>query len=163
MLLTGDTLFLPPDDVPAVAHAHMNSEDERRQNSEHERSEFITHFASQCKLTVTDNAANPRWKPLSSRAKSFVKQLLVLEEHRRLRAKQALDHLWFKHPTYVSELQHAYEYAIRDWKQSDEQTAACQEIDTVDIIGYSVMDTPPPDSESQQGIRSEHFPRRSAP
>jgi len=140
----------------------MTSEDERHQNSEHKRSDFITHFASQCKLTVTDDAANPRWQPLSSRAKSLVKQLLVLEEHRRLSAKQALDHLWFTHPTYARELQCAYEHAIRDWKHSGEQKSVYQEVDTVDITGYSVMETPPPESESQQGIRSEHFPRRSA-
>jgi len=160
LLLTGDTLYLAPGDVPH----HMKSEDERRGYGERQRSEFITQLASQCRLTVTDDAANPRWHALSSRAKSFIRQLLVIDEHQRLRSKEALEHPWFTHPIYEAELQHAYNFATDGWKPSNEQTETYHEVDTVDVNGPSVMETPPPDSVSQQGLRSKHFPfPRSAP
>ncbi|GAB7346519.1 hypothetical protein MBLNU457_5204t1 [Dothideomycetes sp. NU457] len=154
LLLTSDTLFVAPNG----GHQHMTSEDERNRYAERQRSDFITQLASQCRLTVTNDATNPHWRRLSSRAKSFIMQLLVPDEHQRLKAKEALDHSWFTHPTYAAELQCAYDLAIRGWKQSSEHTDPCTEIDTLDITGRCIMQTPPPDSVSQQGTRSKHFP-----
>jgi len=105
VLLTGDVIFM---DSQGLHYPH-----------DHNRS--IVDLAAQCDITVIDDETNHRWRPVSRRAKSFVKELLVLDETRRLTAKAALRHAWFTHPAYASELQQVYERAISDFKPSTER------------------------------------------
>lgn len=52
-------------------------------------------------------------------AQNFVLSLLVLDERKRLTAKQALKHSWFLNEQYQSRLEQLYEEAIRDWRPRD--------------------------------------------
>lgn len=58
---------------------------------------------------------NIRWGEASTIAQNFVLSLLVLDERKRLTAKQALQHSWFLNEHYQSRLEQLYEEAIRDW------------------------------------------------
>lgn len=49
-------------------------------------------------------------------AQSFILSLLVLDERKRLTAKQALQHSWFVNEHYQSKLRQLYEGAVRDWQ-----------------------------------------------
>jgi serine/threonine protein kinase len=57
----------------------------------------------------------PRWAEASALAQNFVLALLVLDEKRRLSAKEALGHCWFTNPEYKWRLNRDYQAAIRDW------------------------------------------------
>ena len=56
-----------------------------------------------------------RWSEASKMAQNFVLSLLVLDERKRLTAKQALQHSWFMNEQYQSKLKQLYKEAIRDW------------------------------------------------
>ncbi|CRG87208.1 Protein VMS1 [Talaromyces islandicus] len=57
----------------------------------------------------------PRWNEVSALAQNLVLSLLVLDERRRLSAKEALGHCWFTNPEYKWRLDRDYQGAIRDW------------------------------------------------
>lgn len=76
--------------------------------------EVIMKLASQCDLSMIDNSR--AWNHVSKRAKGFVKDVLVLDESRRLDAKQALRHPWFTNPRCAREFHEVYQHCIRDWK-----------------------------------------------
>jgi serine/threonine protein kinase len=57
-----------------------------------------------------------KWSEASTMAQNFVLSLLVLDERKRLTAKQALQHCWFINEQYQSELRQLYEEAIRGWR-----------------------------------------------
>lgn len=59
---------------------------------------------------------NTRWSEASTMAQNFVLSLLVLDERKRLTAKQALQHSWFMNEQYHSKLEQLYEEAISDWR-----------------------------------------------
>lgn len=58
----------------------------------------------------------PKWNEASALAQNFVLALLVLDEKRRLSAKEALGHCWFTNPEYKWRLYHDYQKAIDDWR-----------------------------------------------
>jgi serine/threonine protein kinase len=74
----------------------------------------IMERASKCNIDVIDTS--PTWNKVSKRAKGFLKSLLVLDEEKRLTAKQALDHQWFTNPTCAAEYEKIYEHCTRDWR-----------------------------------------------
>lgn len=58
---------------------------------------------------------NSKWGEASAMAQNFVLSLLILDERKRLTAKQALQHSWFMNEQYRSRLEQLYEEAIRNW------------------------------------------------
>jgi len=60
----------------------------------------------------------PQWRHLNLQGKDFVKRLLVLEPLRRMTAKEAVDHEWFRKPTRIAvELDKLYERSIVFWSK----------------------------------------------
>jgi len=121
VLLTGNSIFLDPQNPHHLHDQHRS----------------ILDLAAQCNITAIDDETNPGWQRVSRRAKSFVKELLVLDETCRLTAKAALKHAWFTHPAYASELQQVYERAISDFRPSTEHQSV-QYLDT-SWLGLSPM------------------------
>ncbi|KEQ97077.1 hypothetical protein AUEXF2481DRAFT_78672 [Aureobasidium subglaciale EXF-2481] len=56
------------------------------------------------------------WKSVPKRARDFVTSLLVLQEDKRLAAKEALEHSWFTNHICAASFDAVYEKAIRGWK-----------------------------------------------
>lgn len=63
----------------------------------------------------------------STEATSFIYHLLLLDEGKRMSAKQALKHCWFTNLEYQPKLEELYKYAVQGWKpvSRDEPTIAC--------------------------------------
>jgi serine/threonine protein kinase len=60
----------------------------------------------------------PQWRHLNLQGKDFIKRLLVLEPLRRMTAKEAVDHEWFRKPTRIAvELDKLYERSIVFWSK----------------------------------------------
>lgn len=64
---------------------------------------------------------NPSWDETSTLAQNFVFALLVLDEKKRLTAKEALCHPWFINAQYELKLKKNYDAAIREWRPPDIQ------------------------------------------
>lgn len=58
----------------------------------------------------------PEWNHVSRKAKDFIRNCVMLDESKRLTAKQALLHRWLTHHQYAADLQAAHGRAIADWK-----------------------------------------------
>lgn len=100
LLLTGEVIF----------------DDHERPDNPQWKHKIILASSTRCDISVIDNEDHAGWAPVSSRAKSFVKQLLVLQESDRLTAETALEHSWFTHPAYAAELEGVYQRAISDFR-----------------------------------------------
>jgi len=138
MLLTGDVIY-----VGAGDSRYLQAGDE-----------LVQELAAQCHLTVIDDETNSVWQPLSGRAKSFVKELLVLDECERLTAKTALKHPWFTHPTYACELQQVYERAVRDFRPA----ATRHDIGRFDTSWLGASPLQDTTSAWQLSAKSKYFP-----
>ena len=99
------------------------------------------------KLSALDRAES--WKRLNRRTRSFVRDCLVVDEHRRMTAKQGLQHQWFTNSQYGAALEAAYLRAIQDWRPRGQKD---------DLIEYcEVPDVSPSRSDPGLGTRSHHF------
>ncbi|KAF2196325.1 hypothetical protein GQ43DRAFT_383577 [Delitschia confertaspora ATCC 74209] len=76
----------------------------------------ILQLSSACDLSALDDQTDPRWNKVGQRPKAFIKELLVLEEHDRLTAGEALEHPWFSNKHYAAEYDALYKRAIKDWR-----------------------------------------------
>lgn len=74
------------------------------------------------------------WACISSKAKSFVRACLVLNESQRLPASQALLHKWFTSRHYAVEIEAAYQRAIQDWKPRTQSGNLIEDVDTTDAF-----------------------------
>ncbi|KAF2434898.1 kinase-like protein [Tothia fuscella] len=77
--------------------------------------EVILGLASECDLSKLDDP-NSSWRHVGKRPKDFVKNLLVLEESKRLTVKQALAHDWFTNKYHADEFEAVYQRAIQNWE-----------------------------------------------
>lgn len=59
---------------------------------------------------------NMEWHSVGQRARDFVRQLLLLDESKRMTVKQALSHLWFTNRVHKREFEALYRRSIKDWK-----------------------------------------------
>ena len=101
----------------------------------------LDHESVAAGINKIDDPRRSSWVCLSSRARSFVKALLVLDEARRLRAPEALQHSWFTHPAYVAELEEVYRHAISEWTPSSQHGDVHRVIDTT-CLGASPFSSP---------------------
>lgn len=75
---------------------------------------YSDELAQKCDLKRLE--ADLEWHKAGKRAKDFVHRLLVLDETKRMKVKQALSHCWFTNPIYKRELEELYDRSVRDWK-----------------------------------------------
>ncbi|KAI5207168.1 kinase-like protein [Aureobasidium subglaciale] len=74
------------------------------------------------------------WKSVPKRARDFVTSLLVLQEDKRLTAKEALEHSWFTNHICAASFELVYEKSIRGWKpRTTVEEDIVVNIDTSDI------------------------------
>lgn len=97
-------------------------------------------------LTQTDIAAKlaeagrdyPQWRHLNLQGKDFIKKLLVLEPLRRMTAKEAVNHEWFRKPTRIAvELDKLYERSIVFWSKRSNHIGIVEDLPDVlpDVAG----------------------------
>ncbi|KAF2218413.1 kinase-like domain-containing protein [Elsinoe ampelina] len=68
-----------------------------------------------CNLSDLSNAQHDIWGRIASAPKDFIKRLLVLNEYKRMTARQALQHRWLAQPYYKDILERVYQKAISGW------------------------------------------------
>lgn len=79
-------------------------------------------------LTVSQHAQLPtdgtferlesdmEWHNVGTRARDFVRQLLLSDESKRMDVKQALQHPWFTNGAHKREFEALYSRSVRDWR-----------------------------------------------
>lgn len=93
------------------------------------------------------------WRSIKRNAKLFVRQCVTVDETERLTAKQALLHLWFTSWRYASELEAAYDRAIRDWKPRNVGQDVVEYLETSIRTGGPQLGT---------DMKSTYFPPQTA-
>ncbi|KAF4549377.1 Meiosis-specific serine/threonine-protein kinase MEK1-like protein [Elsinoe fawcettii] len=73
-----------------------------------------------CDLSSLKDAQHDIWGRIASAPKEFIRQLLVLNESKRMTARQALEHRWLGQPFYKDILQEVYEKAIDGWRPKEQ-------------------------------------------
>ena len=64
-----------------------------------------------------DIASDQRWDEVTAFAKDFIARLLVVDPHKRMSAKEAVEHDWFTRDKKLArELDQLYERANKDWR-----------------------------------------------
>lgn len=91
ILLTGDSPFRDPGNLDHPAQMPQDGDFERLE-------------------------AHMEWHHVGTRAKDFVRQLLVLDETKRMTVKHAIRHSWFTNRAHKREFEALYRRSIRDWK-----------------------------------------------
>jgi len=86
-----------------------DSQDLDRQDS----AAAILEAASKCDLDALDHS--PLWNDVYHQAKDFIKRLLVLDESRRAKVKQALAHEWFTSSDGGKLFEERYQHIIKGW------------------------------------------------
>jgi serine/threonine protein kinase len=119
--------------------------------------ESILNMASVCDMSVLD--AKLSWQSAGKRAKDFVKQLLVLDETKRMTVKQALAHPWFSNRINLDHFQRLYQRAIFDWQPRSTDSRMIQSLSVANLHSPIQFGLP-----AQATLTtSHHFPRlRSA-
>jgi serine/threonine protein kinase len=74
----------------------------------------IVGLAAICDLSILDEQYHPTWSAIGDRPKDFIKNLLVLEEEKRMTASEALVHPWFS--SFAEDFEDLYKRSIVDWK-----------------------------------------------
>lgn len=97
-LLTGDVIFT----------------DRTHVDYEYKPQDVILGLSATCDLSVLD--VHPVWLTVGHRPKDFIRNLLVLDESRRMSATQALAHPWFTNKCHAAEFEALYDRATKDWR-----------------------------------------------
>lgn len=67
-------------------------------------------------ITLPPELADPdQWSVIGKRARRFIQQLLVMDEHHRLTVDAALKHGWFTNRHHMAEFESLYERSIKGW------------------------------------------------
>jgi serine/threonine protein kinase len=118
--------------------------------------ESILQMAAECDLSVLDTGFS--WQTAGKRAKDFVKQLLLLDESKRMTVKQALAHSWFTNRINLDDFQKLYQRAISDWQRRSRNAKVIQSLcisnshslQQSSLAAWTTLTT------------SHHFPKRTA-
>lgn len=73
----------------------------------------------------------PGWFDVGELAKDFVRNLLVLDETKRMDVKAALSHAWFKNGAYAEEFEDNYQKAVKFWKRRIPKQSLIEVLDHV--------------------------------
>ena len=110
-------------------------------------------------LSIMDHGSE--WLNIGRKAKSFIRDCLVLDESQRLTAKQALLHLWFTNKHYAADMEAAYERAIQDWKPRAKTDKLIEFIDTTHVV--PVASRPEHVERLVDEVKSRHFQHMPPP
>ena len=75
---------------------------------------YSQKLAHACDMTFLRNT--PDWQQVRTRPKSFVDRLLMLDEEKRMTAKQALHHEWFSNEVHKTNFEELYQRTIKHWR-----------------------------------------------
>jgi hypothetical protein len=75
---------------------------------------YSEKLASTCNLEPLERSEI--WQGVGDRPKDFVRRLLVLDEGKRMTAKESLSHEWFTNDTHRTDFEELYRRAIRHWR-----------------------------------------------
>lgn len=95
------------------------------------------------------------WFSIGRKAKSFIKGCLVLDENKRLTAKESLLHAWFTNKYYAADIDAAYQRAIQDWIPRKKSGNLIEFIDTTDVV--PVVSRPGYPEHPAEEVKSHHF------
>jgi hypothetical protein len=74
----------------------------------------------------------PQWRQLNLQGKDFIKKLLVLEPLKRMTAREAVNHDWFRKPTRIAvELDKLYERSIVFWSRRSNHIGIVEDLPNV--------------------------------
>ncbi|RDL35008.1 uncharacterized protein BP5553_06939 [Venustampulla echinocandica] len=108
-------------------------------------------------LGISDSYTREDWSDLSSTAQLYLRRLLVLDPEKRMTAKEALQHPWFRTPSSeASLLQERYHRIIRFWNKS------ANEGDVIENLP-SYTDTTQAEDRSQPKFRRKFHDASSSP
>ena len=118
----------------------------------------IVALASVCDLSVLDDEDHPLWSAISNRPKRFIKELLVLDEERRLTAAEALVHPWFS--SYAEDFEDVYLRSIKDWEPRRKSAQLVEQIprliESTDTGQVQQVSSCPAHSLASSGPESTH-------
>lgn len=118
-------------------------------------SQKLAHECDLEKLEVDED-----WMNVGERAKKFVRQLLILDEDKRMTAEQALMHEWFTNPTLKEEFDKVYNRAVQDWKPRDRRTPILSDFS---VKGEGKRPSPRPDLRPIKKETPIEFPYKPSP
>lgn len=75
---------------------------------------YSEKLARACDMTFLRNT--PDWQQVRTRPKSFVDRLLMLDEEKRMTAKQALHHEWFSNEVHKTNFEELYQRTTKHWR-----------------------------------------------
>ena len=84
--------------------------------NEHASPAAVLNAAAECDLAKMVDS--PLWQNVSTLAKDFVRNLLILDEKARFTVEQALEHGWFTECKRRQGIQQQYQSAIQGWMPS---------------------------------------------
>ncbi|KAI9714899.1 MAG: hypothetical protein M1820_000188 [Bogoriella megaspora] len=125
-MLTGDTLFTNRFDPEYIRNPKK----------------VIIGLAAQCNLDELDSSI--QWRRVGHRVKDFVRKLLVLDEGKRLTAKQALQHRWFTNRKHRQSFDSIYQKSIKDWYAQDHAPNIIENLDDTALQEHENPITTPP-------------------
>lgn len=128
LLLTGSSPFVDP-----ITNQHSRN------------------MAQKCNMEHFENM--PEWKSVGRRPIDFVKRLLVLDEGKRMTAKEALNHPWFSNDFHEIDFEAVYERAIKGWKKRTVQLPMVdiRQLENPERIATLLKPLPPTPRESWRG------------
>ena len=77
---------------------------------------YSEKLANACDMSFLHNSSE--WALVRNRPKTFVEKLLVLDEDKRMTAKQALHHEWFSNVAHKTNFEELYQRTIKHWRPS---------------------------------------------
>jgi hypothetical protein len=130
---------------------------------------YSEKLANECNLDFLHQRT--AWRKVRPRPANFVARLLVLDESRRMTAKQALEHEWFSNEYHKKNFQEQYQRAIKGWKAAPTRTNVLEfksayDIQEMESLQPFLLQQQPPSSRRSRGDRSaqeahlQPFPRK---
>ncbi|KAI8940597.1 hypothetical protein NX059_001871 [Plenodomus lindquistii] len=111
----------------------------------------IMNLAGKCDLSILDDEHHPVWGTVDNCPKDFIRNLLVLEEHDRMTAAEALGHIWFA--AHTEDFEELYARATKDWKPRKPDLQLVERISTfVPGLTKGGVSTSPFFQTSQQSV-----------
>lgn len=107
----------------------------------------------------------PQWRHLNLQGKDFIRKLLVLEPLKRMTAKEAVNHEWFRKPTRIAvELDKLYERSIVFWSQRSNHIGIVEDLPDalLDVSGRK-MGQSNKANNAHQNSAQERIPDAASP
>lgn len=103
--------------------------------------------------SIMDHGQN--WIGVRSRPKAFIRDCLVVDENKRMTAKQALHHPWLTDRSYAPIIEKVYNQAIKGWKPQQKNSNPVDFIDTTNVV--PTASRPEHVKRLAEEVKSRHF------